>query len=268
MIGACARAARVLPGGERYLGPATTAAAFVQAQMWNPTTETLLRRYRKGEAGVDGYAEDYAYLASGLLELFQASGDPRWLEWAITLQRRLDELFWDPLGAGWFSTTGQDASVLLRLKEQYDGAEPAASSVAVHNLLLLSKLTSDAGAVERIERTFRLFGPQMGRGVPLMMAALSTYHAGTPQVVVVGDPATADTQGLLDVVRRCYVPSAVIVLVAPRFHARLVRVLPWLGPMSMKDGQATAYFCRDYACQAPTVLPRELMEQLQRGVEG
>ena len=87
---------------------------------------------------MEGYAEDYAYLIFGLLELFQAGGDPAWLEWALTLQRRLDELFWDPIDGGWFSTTGKDPSVLLRLKEEYDGAEPAASSIAVLNLLTLS----------------------------------------------------------------------------------------------------------------------------------
>ena len=95
----------------------------------------------RGDAGVEGYAEDYAYLIFGLLELFQADGDPGWLEWALTLQRRQDELFWDPVDGGWFSTTGRDPSVLLRLKEDYDGAEPAASSVAVLNLLTLSHLT-------------------------------------------------------------------------------------------------------------------------------
>ena len=77
------------------------------ARLWNGSSGTLLRRYRRGDAGVDGYAEDYAYLIFGLLELFQADGDPGWLEWALTLQRRQDDLFWDPVDGGWFSTTGQ-----------------------------------------------------------------------------------------------------------------------------------------------------------------
>jgi uncharacterized protein YyaL (SSP411 family) len=109
----------------------------------NPATGQLLRRYRKGEAGVDGYAEDYAYLIFGLLELFQADGDPQWLEWALALQERQNALFWDPIDGGWFSTTGQDPTVLLRLKEDYDGAEPAASSVAALNALTLAHLTGD-----------------------------------------------------------------------------------------------------------------------------
>ena len=117
---------------------------FVRRHLWNPASATLLRRYRQGDAGVDGYAEDYAYLIFGLLELFQAGGDPEWLEWALQLQERQDALFWDAVDGGWFSTTGKDPSVLLRLKEDYDGAEPAASSVSVLNLLTLAHLFSRA----------------------------------------------------------------------------------------------------------------------------
>jgi uncharacterized protein YyaL (SSP411 family) len=130
MIAAFARAARTLDGAEGYLQDAQRAARFAREQLWQPSSRTLLRRYREGSAGVEAYAEDYAYLVWGLLELFQADGDADWLEWAVTLQARQNELFWDPIDGGWFSTTGKDASVLLRLKEDYDGAEPAASSVS------------------------------------------------------------------------------------------------------------------------------------------
>ena len=96
-----------------------------------------------GHADIDAYAEDYAYLIFGLLELFQADPDPAWLEWAAALQRRQDELFWDEAAGGWFSTTGEDPNVLLRMKEDYDGAEPTASSMSVMNLLVLSHLLDD-----------------------------------------------------------------------------------------------------------------------------
>src|SRR5207249_9184993 len=142
-------------------------------------------------AAIDAYAEDYACLVWGLLELFQADGNPAWLEWARTLQGVQDDLFWDEAAGGWFSTTGRDPSVLLRMKEDYDGAEPTASSVSVLNLIVLSHLVSDSQWDERIDRTLRLFGTrleQMGRGVPMMGAALSTRIAGLQQIVVV-DPA-------------------------------------------------------------------------------
>src|SRR5262249_52926572 len=145
MIAAFARMARLVrarsaatPGASNdYLDAARRAAEFIRSTMWNHSTGTLLRRYRDGDAAIEGYAEDYAFLIAGLLELFQADPRPAWLEWAIALQRRQDELFWDEADGGWFSTSGQDASVLVRLKEEYDGAEPTASSVSLGNLLIL-----------------------------------------------------------------------------------------------------------------------------------
>ena len=161
MIAAFARMARVLRGARRRRrgrGAAVSAtrrsraASFVRERhVERRRRGTLLRRYRDGHAEIDGYAEDYAYLIFGLLELFQADRDPTWLEWAIALQRRQDELFWDEADGGWFSTTGRDPSVLLRMKEDYDGAEPTASSVSVLNLLVLSHLVDDA-AVDRADR--------------------------------------------------------------------------------------------------------------------
>ena len=87
-------------GSSHTLEDARRAARFVRTHLWNPATRTLLRRYRKGDAGVEGYAEDYAFLIFGLLELFQADGDPQWLAWALDLQQRQDELFWDEADAG------------------------------------------------------------------------------------------------------------------------------------------------------------------------
>src|SRR6202023_591476 len=163
--------ARGLDAAAPYLGAAQPAAAFIRARLWIAPTGTLLRRFRDGHAEIDAYAEDYAGLIFGLLELFQADGDPGWLEWAIELQRRQDELFWDEADGGWFSTTGQDPTVLIRMKEDYDGAEPTASSVSVLNLLVLSHLVEDPGWTVRIERTLRYFGTrleQMGRAVAMM----------------------------------------------------------------------------------------------------
>jgi uncharacterized protein YyaL (SSP411 family) len=260
MIAAFARAGRVVDAV--FATEAERAARFVEDRLWNPTSKTLLRRYRGGDAAVEGYAEDYAYLAFGLIELFQATGSAHWLEWALTLQARLDELFWDPIDGGWFSTTGGDASVLLRLKETYDGAEPAASSVAVLNLLALSHLTGDAGMAERVERTLGLFGAHMGRAVPMMLSALSMYHAGMPQIVVAGDGEAPDTRALFDALRVSYRPAAVVVPALAAHRPALERVLPWVSGMAARDGRATAYVCRDFACQAPVHTAEALVAQL------
>jgi uncharacterized protein YyaL (SSP411 family) len=265
-IAAFARAGRVLEGETRFLDDARRAAQFIRTHLWKPATRTLLRRYRGGDANVEGYAEDYAYLIFGLLELFQADGDAAWLEWATELQRRQDELFWDNVDGGWFSTTGKDPSVLLRLKEDYDGAEPAASSVSVMNLLTLSHLTADTAMGARIEQTFAGYASraaQMGRAIPMMLAALSVYHSGMPQIVIVGDPAAADTNALKRAVRDTYVPSAIVVPVSLAQLEPLARALPWIASMQSRAGQATAYVCRDFVCQAPTTSAAELVSQLR-----
>ena len=265
MIAAFARAARTIDGAERYLQDARRAARFVREYLWQPSSRTLLRRYRDGSAGVEAYAEDYAYLIFGLLELFQADGDAAWLEWAITLQTRQDELFWDPVDGGWFSTTGKDESVLLRLKEDYDGAEPAASSVSVMNLLTLSHLVESFS--EKIERTLGVFASrvaQSGRVAPMMLAALSAYHAGTPQLVIVGEASAQGTRALHDVLRRHYLPTAIVMPLTPDKHDKISDLLPWTASMNEVDGRATAYLCRNFVCEAPTNDAGQLERLLDR----
>ncbi len=259
MIAACSKMARVLPGfaenGDAAAGPylkaAQRAAGFIHTHLWRADSETLLRRFREGHAEIDAYAEDYAYLIFGLLELLQADGDPAWLEWAVSLQRRQDELFWDEADGGWFSTTGRDKTVLLRMKEDYDGAEPTASSVSVLNLLVLSHLMENPAWSDRIERTLRLFGArleQIGRAVPMMAAALSTWVAGVQQIVLVGDDV--ERRRLARTAGRRYLPFAVTVDVRGEHRDRLAAMMPFIASMQSSQG-AAAYVCRNFTCQAP-----------------
>ena len=271
MIAAFARAARgsgLISNSEMSPDPlavplavARRAALFIWKHLWNGETRTLLRRYRRGDAAVEGYAEDYAYLTFGLLELFQADGDPLWLEWALMLQRRQDELFADPVGGGWFSTTGRDETVLLRLKEDYDGAEPSATSVTVMNLLTLSHLMNDDGFEQSIDRAFGVFASRVEQGartVPMMMAALSTYHAGITQIVFAGNE-------FADALRRRYLPFAITIPIAALqnpHRAELGKLLPWTEAMAARDGGPIAYVCRNFTCDAPVTSPRELEAKL------
>jgi uncharacterized protein YyaL (SSP411 family) len=194
-----------------------------------------------------------------LLELFQANGDAEWLEWAIVLQSQQDELFWDPKDGGWFSTTGEDPTVLLRLKEDYDGAEPAASSIASLNVLTLSHLTGDDDARGKAERTLARYGPRVGvagRTVPMMLCALSGTHAGYSQVVIVG--STEQALPLRRELARHYRPFAIVVPMAPgAAQERLGAILPFTAAMT-DLGSAAAYVCRDFTCQRPVATTQGL----------
>jgi hypothetical protein len=265
MIAAFARAFRVLRD-PAHLESATRAASFVRETMWQPASRALFRRWREGDVAIEAYAEDYACLAWGLLELFQAGGDPAWLEWALELQRRQDELFWDEGAGGWYATTGADPSVIVRMKEDYDGAEPSATSVAVSNLIVLAHLTGDETWRKRAERTFQGAAARIagaGRSVPMMLAALSTWHAGVQQVAIVGETGDAVRDALERVTAARFLPFAVVAPISTgEWQRRIGAVAPFAAALRTIDGRATAYLCRDFACQAPTSDPDELARQV------
>jgi uncharacterized protein YyaL (SSP411 family) len=276
MIAAFARAARTLAGGQllrqlvgsdpalRHLATAQRAALFIKRSMWDADRQVLLRRYRKGEAAIAAYAEDYAFLVFGLLELFQADGDGDWFDWAATLQRVQDELFWDEIDGGWFSTTGKDPSVLVRMKEEYDGAEPSASGVGAWNLLTMAQLTGEVTYQARAQRVLAAFGGRLrslGRAVPFMASALSIAHAPPEQIVVVGPSDHDATAELWRAANRSFRPFATMVplVPGPRQEA-LAPKMPWIAAMSMPGGQPAAYVCRDFVCEAPTTDPATLQK--------
>jgi hypothetical protein len=265
MIAAFARAFRVLRVAA-HLESARRAASFLRDTMWQGTSRTLFRRYREGDVAIEAYAEDYACLVWGVLELFQADGDPAWLEWALELQRRQDELFWDDRAGGWYATTGSDPSVILRMKEDYDGAEPSATSVAVSNLIVLAHLTGDATWRARVERTFqgaaiRINGA--GRSVPMLLAGLSAWHAGMQQVAIVGASGDGRREALERVAAARFLPFAVVIPIEPGDRQRRIgSVAPFVAAMRALEGLATAYICRDFACQAPVTDPALLAAAL------
>ncbi len=268
MIAAFARAARVLvdaPRAPLFLETARRAASFLRTTLWDPGTRRLHRRYRDGEAAIDGYCEDYACLVWGLLELFQSDGDPAWLEWAIDLQARQDELFADPRG-GWYSTTGKDDTVLLRLKEDYDGAEPAAASVAAMNALWIAHLAGREEARAAAERALAHLaarGRDAPRVAPFMAAALSTYHAGIRQAVIVGEAGQPDTRALEAAFASVYAPFHIRIPIGAAPGPALRARLPLVAGMTARDGRATAYVCRDFRCDAP-VQDSEALRDLLR----
>ncbi|HEX2442668.1 MAG TPA: thioredoxin domain-containing protein [Vicinamibacterales bacterium] len=265
MIAAIARAARTF-GNDRYLNAARTAARFIRALLWQAETGgthgRLLRRFRAGEAAIEGYCEDYACLVWGLLELFQADGDPDWLEWAIAVQNAQDALFWDDADAGWFTTSGRDPSVLLRLKEEHDGAEPSPGSISTLNLIVLSHLTGRGELADRAGRTLARYGRRFGeaaRALPFMLAALATWHAGFEQIVIVGQPDAPDTKAMHEAVAHQYRPYAVVIPVEPGSRQEsLARLIPAIGAMTLRDGRATVYVCRNFTCDEPVTDPARL----------
>ncbi len=275
MMAACARAGRVLAPGDAlgegiggtgtvHLQVAQRCAAFVRDRLWNAETGRLLRRYAAGAAGIEAFAEDYAYLAWGLLELFQADGDPQWLAWAVRLHDTLDARFAAPHDQGWQATTGEDPTVLLRQLEEYDGAEPAATSVAVMNLLLLARLTGRAEYQAKAERVLAAWGQRLRaqpRVAPFMLAALSTAHLPPLEIALVEGGDAAGGTRLRHAVAARFLPSAAVVPVTSAHAEALAAAAPWVAAMP-RSGGATAYVCRDFVCEQPVTDGEVLVTRL------
>jgi uncharacterized protein YyaL (SSP411 family) len=202
-------------------------------------------------------------MIQGLLELFQADSQPMWLEWAIALQRRQDELFWDEEAGGWFSTTGQDPSVLLRMKEDYDGAEPSGNSVALMNLQRLSHMTDRQDFRESAERLLGFFAPRLSVApvaLPYMLAGVE-FRLGDPrQIILAGE----DLHPLTRALYTRFVPSKIVLAAqSPEAREQLAAWIPPIAEMRAVENRATAYVCRNYTCQLPVTGTDEFLGLLQ-----
>ena len=172
MISAFARAAQAL-GDSRYLDAAARAARFVRGEL--DAGATLRRSYRDGVGKVAGFADDHAFLIQGCLDLHEAGGGMEWLAYAAELQARQEALFADPDNGGYFSARADDPWILLRMKEDYDGAEPSPNSISALNLLRLARMTGDESLRRRAEKTVAAFQTQLDRmpqAMPQMLVAV------------------------------------------------------------------------------------------------
>ena len=265
MISALTRAHQVL-GDADYLAAAIRAAEFVDSELFDATRGVLYRGWREGRGATEGFAEDYAYFIQGLLDLHEASFDTGWLRWADRLQTTMDELFWDAERGGYFNSAAGDASIVLRLKEDYDGAEPAPSSVAAMNLLRLDALLPDPARRARGRGTIQAFRAQWSRAphaMPQMLCAVELALESPRHIVIAGDPARDDFRALAAVLHESLGPRrALLTAEGGEGQAWLASRAPWIAEMKPLEGRATAYVCEDFACQAPVTSPVELRRLL------
>ncbi|MEP4079107.1 thioredoxin domain-containing protein [Haloferula sp.] len=270
MISAYARAHKQL-GDSSDLASATRAAEFIKKNLYDADRGVLLRSYRDGSSGVDGFAADYAFLIQGLIDLYEAGFDIRWLRWADLLQKKQDELFLDKEHGGYFATTGKDASVLIRPKESYDGAEPSENSVSAQNLQRFGSILHQPDRIEQAKKIVRTFGTELKESptaLPKMLVSSAALQSKPAQIVIAGEPGAADTKALIKLARTHAKPNQVIVIAdggdAQKFlasHAEFFESIKTI------DGKATAYICENFVCQLPSNDPAVVEEMLKAGRE-
>jgi len=262
MIASLARAGAVLARKD-YVAAAAGAAAFVLDTL--QVDGRLRRAYRDGRSIDAAFLTDYACLIEGLLELFEATQDARWLNEARRLSRIADELFWDDEDGGYFFVARGQETMISRIKEIQDNATPSGNSVQLSNLLRLAAITGDRGLAEKAEELVACFGGAViGRpgSAERFLAAFEFGQVGPVEVAIIGPRADARTQALLATVQSAYLPNRILLhadgTAAPAVDS------PLLADRGPVNGAPAAYVCRNYVCDAPVTDPAALAAALAR----
>ncbi|CAK9826502.1 Spermatogenesis-associated protein 20 [Anthophora retusa] len=255
---------------KQYIEYAANAARFIKQYLFSESKNILLHSCYRGEkeiitqmsTPIPGFLDDYAFVIKGLLDLYEASLNEEWLEFAEKLQDLQNEFFWDEANGGYFSTTSNDPKIILRLKEAYDGAEPSGNSIAAENLLRLADyLTRDEfkDKAARLFRTFRHLLMQRPIAIPQLVSALVRYHDDATQIYIAGKRDGKDTNDLLRVVYKRLIPGRSLVLIdREQTSSMLLRKNEHFNNMKPSNGQATAYVCKHATCSLPVTSPEQL----------
>jgi hypothetical protein len=265
MISALARAAMALgPGEGDYLAQARRAAEFVLARMRSQTG--LWRSHVDGQARVPGYLDDHAFFIAGLMDLFEATGESRYLDEAVALDRVLARRFEDVESGGFFMASAEHDALLAREKPSRDGAIPSGNSIAAMNLLRLYELTTEPSYLARAEKLFEeMSAVLLGNPLALseMLLALDFWTDASKQIVIVTPSSRAEAQPFLAVLSRAFVPSAVVVVVTEaEAMGALAGQVPVIREKTAQRGQTTAYVCEQQRCELPTRDPQKFREQV------
>jgi len=271
MIAALAKAGYVLDN-RKYTAAASRAADFI---LKNLTTKKgrLLKRYRNGKAGLNAHLNDYAFMVWGLIELYQATFDARYLQHALELNAKMLTHFWDSQNGGLYLTADDGEKLLVRSKEIYDGAIPSGNSVAAYNLVRLAHITSTTDYAKKAEAVIKAFSDQIKKypaGHSLLMVALEYTYNTNYEVVIVGKVQNEDTRSMTAALRQPFIPAKVV-LYRPADEGMaetIIKIAPYTRSMAARNGRATAYVCQNFACKLPTTSIEQMLTNLQPAAGG
>ena len=271
-------------GDAKYLNVAQRAGAALLHHLKHPQGG-LYRTYMTGRARHLGVLDDYAFVIQGLLDIFEADGNPRWLREALALQAHLDQHFWSQTLGGYYMTSAQSEALISRDQPNYDGAEPSGNSIATLNLLRLHILTGQERFYQRAERQLRAFASRLnyGAGISTMSVALADYHDRARELAIVTPHEGSQDDALIRVVDQGYWPNMAIVkrtesatsmTARPQATPRrpkitsasypLSPIIPWVAEKRALDQRTTAYLCYEGVCEQPTTDPAQLRKLLSQ----
>jgi hypothetical protein len=257
MLGALARASAIL-GDEKYRSAAEKNLSFIREKLWDEKSKTLFHRWRDGEHDNTQLLEDSACLLSGMIDLYEATLEPKHLDFAIELAGTMLAKFYDAENGGFWQSAADSKDLILRVKDDYDGAEPSGNSVATLALLKLGAITGRGNFTAVAENTLNLFAYRLQntpQAMPFMLHALDFFLEEPKRAVIAGDRDSTNFHELLRAVHSVYQPGKIIL-------GNVGAVEEFARTLPAKDG-AVVYFCTGNACQPPTSNAMKVKELLK-----
>ncbi|MGZ7070733.1 MAG: thioredoxin domain-containing protein, partial [Methanobacterium sp.] len=253
MISSLAKGAYVFKE-DKYLKAAINAADFILDKML--MNDGLMHRFRDGESAIEGNLDDYAFMIYGLLDLFEASFNVKYLKSALLLAETLLDHFWDVENGGFYFTADDVEKVLVRKKEIYDSAIPSGNSIMMLNLLRLSQLTENEKFKENaldLEKAFSQTIQKIPTGFAGFLCALDFRIGPSYEIVIAGKKEDCETEALIEAVKQNYIPNKTIILLLDGDNTSpLIKIIPSLEFKKIENKKATAYVCSGGSCKTPT----------------
>ncbi len=263
MIAAFARASQVFDEPE-YAKVARSASDFILSKM-RCENGRLYHRHRDGETAISGFLDDHAFFIWGLIELYEATFEVRYLKAALEINNELLKHFWDNEKGGFFITPDDGEELLVRKKDIYDGAVPSGNSVAMLNLLRLARITGDPQLEKKAQdmgRSFSRIVQQSPAAYTMLMTALDFAFGPSSEVVISGDLQSESTKNMLKVLRKEFIPTKVVIF-RPDGGTEITSISEYTKKLTGNKGKAVAYVCKNFSCKLPTDDPGEMISELR-----
>lgn len=236
---------------EIYLDNAISTVEFISDKLYDKENKILLHRYRDGDSRFDGTLEDYAYFIAGLIDLYEACFEIKYLELAIELNSLTIAKFYDNESAGFFDVVKGENDIILKTKDTYDGAEPSGNSIQIMNLLRLGYMTDNKELIEKAESSLKLFAYDLKRlpfSSPQMLCAMSLYLNSPKEIIFSGNLESEKLKVLINSVYETYIPNRVLL------HAsdELKNISKFISNIVSDGKKDEVYVCEDFKCNLPT----------------
>jgi uncharacterized protein YyaL (SSP411 family) len=265
MIAALAKSAQAFREA-KYIDSAKHAADFVLAKM-RDSDGRLHHRYRDRQAAIPGFLGDYAFFVWGLVELYEATFETRYLASALELTDYMRKHFWDDKNGGFYLSSDDSESIIIRKKDLYDGAHPSGNSVAALNIIRLAHMTGKPELEDEVSRIILASSSIVSRAPTAytqLLSALDFALGPSSEVVIVGDSDAEDTRTLIKAVQDNFLPNKVVILKSAAVGSQVTQLAEYVSDMQRKDGKATAFVCRGYRCSLPTTDAGQMLKLLDK----